>query len=40
MGAVPLALLVGLAAPSSLPVAWAQDFASGLAEEAARPAPT
>ena len=36
MGAVPLALLVGLAAPSSLPVAWAQDFASGLAEEAAR----
>jgi thiamine-monophosphate kinase len=36
MGAVPLALLVGLAAPSTLPVAWAQDFASGLAEEAAR----
>lgn len=36
MGAVPLALLVGLAAPSGLPVAWAQDFASGLAEEAAR----
>jgi thiamine-monophosphate kinase len=36
MGAVPLALLVGLAAPSGLPVAWAQDFASGLAEEATR----
>jgi thiamine-monophosphate kinase len=36
MGGVSLALLVGLAAPSSLPVAWAQDFASGLAEEAAR----
>ena len=36
MGAVPVALLVGLAAPSELPVAWAQDFASGLAEEAAR----
>ena len=36
MGAVPLAMLVGLAAPSGLPVAWAQDFASGLAEEAAR----
>ena len=36
MGAVPQALLVGLAAPSGLPVAWAQDFASGLAEEAVR----
>jgi thiamine-monophosphate kinase len=36
MGAVPVALLVGLAAPPDLPVAWAQDFASGLAEEAAR----
>lgn len=36
MGAVALALLVGLAAPSALPVAWAEDFASGLAEEAAR----
>ena len=36
MGAVPLALLVGLAAPPDLSVAWAQDFASGLAEEAAR----
>jgi thiamine-monophosphate kinase len=36
MGAVPLALLVGLAAPPSLPAAWALDFASGLAEEAAR----
>ena len=36
MGATSVALLVGLAAPSHLPVAWAQDFASGLAEEAAR----
>jgi thiamine-monophosphate kinase len=36
MGAVPQALLVGLAAPPGLTVAWAQDFASGLAEEAAR----
>jgi thiamine-monophosphate kinase len=36
MGAVPLGLLVGLAAPSGLPVAWAQEFASGLAEEATR----
>jgi thiamine-monophosphate kinase len=36
MGAVPTALLVGLAAPSGLPVAWAEDLASGLAEEAAR----
>jgi len=36
MGAVPEALLVGLAAPSGLPVAWAADLASGLAGEAAR----
>jgi thiamine-monophosphate kinase len=36
MGAVPTALLVGLAAPSGLPVAWAEDLASGLAEEATR----
>ncbi len=36
MGAVPEALLVGLAAPSGLPVAWATGLASGLAEEAAR----
>jgi thiamine-monophosphate kinase len=36
MGAIPTALLVGLAAPADLPVAWALDLASGLAEEAAR----
>src|SRR5487761_458674 len=36
MGAVPEALLVGLAAPSALPVTWATGLASGLAEEAAR----
>jgi thiamine-monophosphate kinase len=36
MGALPTALLVGLAAPADLPVAWALDLASGLAEEAGR----
>jgi thiamine-monophosphate kinase len=36
MGAVPQTLLVGLAAPPDLPVAWALEFASGLAGEAAR----
>ena len=36
MGAVPQTLLAGLAAPPDLPVAWALDFASGLAGEAAR----
>ena len=36
MGAVPTALLVGLAAPGDLPVAWAEDMAGGLAEECAR----
>jgi thiamine-monophosphate kinase len=36
MGAVPNALLVGLAAPPDLPVTWATGFASGLAEEAGR----
>jgi thiamine-monophosphate kinase len=36
MGALPTALLVGLAAPADLPTAWALDFASGLAEEAGR----
>jgi len=35
MGAVPTALLVGLAAPGSLPVAWARDLAAGLADECA-----
>jgi thiamine-monophosphate kinase len=36
MGAVPTALLVGLGAPGDLPVAWAEDLATGLAEECAR----
>ena len=36
MGAQPQALLVALAAPRDLPVAWALDVASGLAGEAAR----
>jgi thiamine-monophosphate kinase len=36
MGAVPTALLVGLAAPGDLPVAWAEDLAAGLAEESSR----
>ena len=36
MGAVPTALLVGLAAPSDLPVIWAEGLATGLAQESAR----
>ena len=36
MGAVPTALLIGLAAPGDLPVAWAEDLAAGLAQECAR----
>jgi thiamine-monophosphate kinase len=36
MGAVPTALLVGLAAPGDLAVAWAQDLARGLADECQR----
>jgi thiamine-monophosphate kinase len=36
MGAVPTALLVGLATPGDLPVAWAEDLAAGLAQECAR----
>ena len=35
MGAAPTALLVGLAAPGSLPVAWARELAAGLADECA-----
>lgn len=35
MGAVPTALLVGLAAPAHLPVAWARELARGLADECA-----
>src|SRR5215471_2759788 len=33
MGAIPVALLVGLATPADLPVAWAQDLVPGLAAE-------
>jgi len=36
MGAVPTALLVGLAAPPDVPATWALDLAGGLAAEAAR----
>ena len=36
MGAVPTALLVALAMPGDLPVAWARDLAAGLAAECAR----
>ena len=36
MGAVPVALLVGFAAPGDLPLAWAQELVSGIAEECAR----
>jgi thiamine-monophosphate kinase len=36
MGAVPTGLLVALAAPPSLPVAWLRDFTQGLAAECAR----
>lgn len=37
MGARPSALLVGLAAPGDLPVAWAEELVSGIADECARP---
>ncbi len=40
MGAVPTALLIGLAAPADLPVSWAQDMAAGMAEESARAGAT
>ena len=36
MGAVPVALLVGLAAPGDLPVAWAEGLVDGIAAESAR----
>jgi thiamine-monophosphate kinase len=36
MGAAPTTLLVGLAAPGDLPVAWAEDLATGLAQECSR----
>jgi thiamine-monophosphate kinase len=40
MGAVPTALLVGLAAPGDLPVVWAEEMAAGMAEESARAGAT
>src|SRR5438874_12615910 len=36
MGAVPTALLVAFCAPPELDVAWVEELADGLAEEAAR----
>jgi len=36
MGAAPTALIVGLAVPSDLPVVWAEDLATGLAQECVR----
>jgi thiamine-monophosphate kinase len=36
MGAVPVALLVGFAAPGDLPLAWAQELVTGIADECAR----
>jgi thiamine-monophosphate kinase len=36
MGADPVALLVGLAAPGDLPVAWAEGLVDGIAAECAR----
>jgi thiamine-monophosphate kinase len=40
MGAVPVALLVGFAAPGDVTVAWARDLVAGLAEECARAGAT
>jgi thiamine-monophosphate kinase len=40
MGATPAALLVGLAAPGDLPVAWAQDLVSGMTAECGRTGAT
>jgi thiamine-monophosphate kinase len=40
MGAVPVALLVGFAAPGTLAVAWARDMVAGLAAECARAGAT
>ena len=35
MGARPVSLLIGLGAPGSTPLSWAEDFARGLVHEAA-----
>ena len=40
MGATPVALLVGLATPGDLPVAWAQDLVAGITAECARTGAT
>ena len=40
MGATPVALLVGLATPGNLPVAWARDLVSGIMAECARTGAT
>ena len=40
MGAVPVALLVGFAAPGDLAVAWARDLVAGIAQECARAGAT
>jgi thiamine-monophosphate kinase len=40
MGATPVALLVGLATPRDLPVAWAQELVSGITAECARTGAT
>jgi thiamine-monophosphate kinase len=36
MGAVPVAVLVGFAAPGDLPVAWARELMAGIADECSR----
>jgi thiamine-monophosphate kinase len=36
MGATPTAVLLGLAGPRDLPVSWAEDLATGVAQECAR----
>jgi len=40
MGATPVALLVGFAAPGDVAVAWARDLMAGLADECARAGAT
>jgi len=40
MGAVPVALLVGLATPGDLPADWAQELVSGIAAECSRTGAT
>src|SRR5262249_45038659 len=40
MGAVPVAVLVGFAAPGDLAVAWARELVAGIAAECARAGAT